>query len=202
MTGRPVLLPILTWNTTANYLLLGLVIAAATDSSLESQFHSRIIEPLGLENTFMPGGEVPADYQPGYIDVDGDGRFDLNAGEADLERFGGAGALISNVEDLTQFAQALFGGELVSPDTLEEMITGGVPAVGAGLGFAYQDEPETGRFFFANGDSYGWTVRLRYDQDTAATTVLFRNGVDLTATVDYADLALDALRAALDTTAA
>ena len=186
----------------ANYLLLGLVIAAATDSTLESQFHSHIIEPLGLESTFMPGGEVPADYQPGYIDVDGDGRFDLNAGEADLKRFGGAGALISNVEDLTQFAQALFGGELVSPDILEEMITGGVPEVGLGLGFAYQDEPETERVFFANGDSYGWMVRLRYDADTAATTVLFRNGVDLTAAVDYADLTLDALRAALDTTAA
>ncbi|MEL6401359.1 MAG: serine hydrolase [Cyanobacteria bacterium J06626_4] len=186
----------------ANYLLLGLVIEAATDSTLESQFQHRIIDPLGLENTFMPGGEIPADYQPGYIDVDGDGGFDLNAGEADLDRFGGAGALISNVEDLTQFAQALFGGELVSPDTLEEMITGGVPEAGLGLGFGYQDDPEAGRFFFGNGDSYGWTVRLRYDQDTEATTVLFRNGVDLTAAVDYADLALDALRNNLDRTSA
>ena len=82
------------------------------------------------------------------------------------------------------------------------MITGGVPEAGLGLGFGYQDDPEAGRFFFGNGDSYGWTVRLRYDQDTEATTVLFRNGVDLTAAVDYADLALDALRNNLDRTSA
>ncbi|NER83851.1 MAG: serine hydrolase, partial [Leptolyngbya sp. SIO1D8] len=79
-----------TYNS-ANYLLLGLIIESTTDSILESQFHDLIIDPLGLDNTFIPGGEVPADYQPGYIDVDGDGVFDLNAGEADLDRFGGAG---------------------------------------------------------------------------------------------------------------
>ena len=183
----------LTYNS-ANYLLLGLIIESATDSTLESQFHDRIITPLGLGNTFLPGGEVPADYQPGYIDVDGDGAFDLNAGEANLDRFGGAGALISNAEDLMRFTQALVSGELVNPNTLDEMITGGVPEQGVSLGFGYGDDPETGEFFFANGDSYGWTVRLRYDKETEMTTLLFRNGVNLAAPEDYADVALEALR--------
>ena len=183
----------ITYNS-ANYLLLGLIIESATDSTLDSQFHDRIIAPLGLDNTFMPEGEIPADYQPGYIDVDGDGVFDLNAGEADLDRFGGAGALISNAEDLMRFTQALVGGELVNPNTLHEMVTGGVPEQGVGLGFGYGNDPETGTFFFANGDSYGWTVRLRYDKDTATTTLLFRNGVNLAAPEDYADTALAALR--------
>ncbi|MBE7379902.1 MAG: serine hydrolase [Leptolyngbya sp. SIO1E4] len=178
----------------ANYLLLGLIIESATDSTLESQFHDRIIDPLDLDNTFMPGGEIPADYQPGYIDADGDGVFDLNAAEADLDRFGGAGALISNAEDLMRFTQALVGGELVNPNTLNEMVTGGVPEQGVGLGFGYGDDSATGEFFFANGDSYGWTVRLRYDKESETTTLLFRNGVNLTAPEDYADTALAALR--------
>ena len=42
--------------------------------------------------------------------------------------------LTSNVEDLTQVAQTLFGGKLVSPDILEEMILGGVPEVSVSLG--------------------------------------------------------------------
>lgn len=185
-----------------NYFLLGLIIESATDSTLTSEFRERIIEPLGLNNTFMPDEAIPSSYQPGYVDVDGDGVFDLNAQEADLDRFGGAGALISNVEDLTRFAQALFGGELVDSDTLNEMITGGVsipandslmPEVGIGLGFGYQDITGQGRHFFANGDSYGWTVRLRYDQETGATTVIYRNGSNETATRDYADQALDGL---------
>ncbi|NER83850.1 MAG: beta-lactamase family protein [Leptolyngbya sp. SIO1D8] len=104
------------------------------------------------------------------------------------------GALISNAEDLMRFTQALVGGELVNPNTLDEMITGRVPEVGLGLGFGYGDDSETGEFFFANGDSYGWTVRLRYDKETETTTLLFRNGVNLIAPEDYADTALADLR--------
>ncbi|MBE9098296.1 serine hydrolase [Vacuolonema iberomarrocanum] len=186
----------------ANYLLLGLIIEAATDSTLTTQFRERIIDPLDLNNTFMPDEDIPGGYQPGYIDLDGDGTFDLNAEDADLERFGGAGALVSTVEDLARFSQALFEGELVSSDALQEMITGGVtistedplvPEVGVGLGFGYQDVIGEGRHFFANGDSYGWTVRLRYDRETETTTVVYRNGVDQTATEDYADQALNDL---------
>ena len=191
----------------ANYILLDLIIESATDSSLASEFRERIIDPLGLDNTFMPEEAIPGGYKPGYVDLDGDGVFDFNAGEADLVRFGGAGALISNVEDLTRFGQALFGGELVNPDTLNQMITAGVsvptddpliPEIGLGLGFGYREVTGEGRHFFANGDSYGWQVRLRYDQATGTVTTLFRNGTDEIDPRDYADEALDALIAAIN----
>ncbi|MEO1147250.1 MAG: serine hydrolase [Cyanobacteria bacterium J06638_22] len=188
----------------ANYLLLGLIIEAAADNTLTTAFRERIIEPLGLTNTFMPDEAMPGSYQPGYLDVDGDGEFDLNAQGADLDRFGGAGALISTVEDLTRFTQALFESELVRSDTLQEMITGGVslsttdplmPERGVGLGFGYEDRIGEGRHFFASGDSYGWTVRLRYDRETRNTTVVYRNGSDATATEDVTEQALEGLLA-------
>lgn len=184
----------------SNYFLLGLIVESVTGSSLTQAFRDRIINPLNLNNTFMPDEAIPGGYQPGYVDVDGDGVFDLNAGEADLIRAGGAGALVSNVQDIARFTQALFGGELVNSSTLHEMITGGVsvstddplvPEAGVGLGFGYRDVIGEGRHFFAAGDSYGWTVRVRHDQESGITTVLFRNGIDITATKDYANRALD-----------
>ncbi|HEY9295241.1 MAG TPA: serine hydrolase domain-containing protein, partial [Phormidium sp.] len=169
----------------ANYLLLELVVESATNSTLAYEVRERILEPLGLENTFFAEEVTPNDYQPSYIDIDNNGILDFNAGAVDLARFGGAGAMISNAEDLARFTKALFNGELVNPETVNEMITGGVsippekpgdPEVGLGLGFAYRDVPGQGKELIMNGDDYGWSVRIRYDQNTGTVAVAMTNG--------------------------
>lgn len=168
----------------ANYLLLGLVVQSATNSTIAQEIRERILEPLGLENTFF-AGETTATYQPGYLDLDNNGTLDFNTGAADLARYGGAGALISNAEDLARFAQALFNGELVNPDTFREMLTGGViiptgnpdiPEVGIGLGINYRDITGQGRELLLNGDVYGWSTQIRYDNNTGTTAVVITNG--------------------------
>jgi D-alanyl-D-alanine carboxypeptidase len=168
----------------ANYLLLGLIVESTTNSTLAHEIQERIIEPLGLKNTFSAGKTV-ASYQPGYVDLDNNGMLDFNTGAADLGRYGGAGALISNAEDLARFAQALANGELVNPDTFQEMVTGGVsiptgnpqiPEVGVGLGINYRDITGQGRELLMNGDVYGWSARIRYDQSTGTTAVVITNG--------------------------
>ena len=169
----------------ANYFLLGFVVESVTNSTLAHEVQERIIEPLGLENTFLAGEEERGQYQPSYMDLDNNGKLDLNTGAVDLARSIGAGGLISNAEDLARFTQALFNGELVNPETVNEMITGGksidpnIPEVGLGFGFAYREIAGRGKELIVNGDDYGWSTRIRYDQSTGTVAVAITNGAKI-----------------------
>jgi hypothetical protein len=65
------------------------------------------------------------------------------------------------------------------------MITGGVTIpteepgnseVGLGLGFAYRHVAGQGRELIMNGDDYGWSLRVRYDENTKTAAVVITNG--------------------------
>lgn len=159
----------------SNYRLLGLVIESATGGTLAQTYRERIFEPLGLENTFLGGAEtIPGGYLPSYTDINGDGRLD-NTGAASLLYESASGGLVSNVQDLSRFAQGLFNGELLSPAALQELTTGsGIPELG--LGIAYQDIPGQGRQYISNGSGFGVQTQLRYVEETGETTVVITNG--------------------------
>lgn len=93
----------------AGYLLLGLVIEAATGEAWEEQVSSRIVEPLGLDAT---GGydELAAPVH-GYEKEDGD-VIDTSL-HSHSENSWAAGALVSSAPDVAAFATALWGGELL-----------------------------------------------------------------------------------------
>jgi D-alanyl-D-alanine carboxypeptidase len=93
---------------TANYLLLQLILERATGSSLTQALNSRIIKPLGLKNTFVEFSSKQP-FARGYQDWNQDGSAE-NVTEPLLNTGMGLGsnALISNASDLTRFLQALF----------------------------------------------------------------------------------------------
>jgi CubicO group peptidase (beta-lactamase class C family) len=159
----------------SNYRLLGLIIESVTGSTLAEAYREQIIEPLGLRNTFLAGVEEISDgYKPGYTDLNQDGQLE-NLGAASLLESGASGGLISTVEDLTQFSQGLFSGELLSPVAFNELITGsGIP--GFGFGIAYADSPEQGRVYITNGTGFGVQTQLLYSGQTGATGVVITNG--------------------------
>jgi D-alanyl-D-alanine carboxypeptidase len=103
-----------------NYTLLGLLIGEVTGSPAHAEIRSRILDPLGLEDTFMAWYEdravavPPAGGDPGTPALTGLGTGAWTAG-----------ALASTPEDLVRFGAALFGGDLVSPGTLALMVTPG-----------------------------------------------------------------------------
>ncbi|NJL54773.1 serine hydrolase [bacterium] len=159
----------------SNYRLLGLIIESATGSTLAEAYQDQIIEPLGLKDTFLADVENSSDrYNPGYADLNQDGQLE-NLRAASLLESGASGGLISNVEDLTRFAQGLFTGELLSPAAFNELITGsGIP--GFGLGIAYADTPEQGRVYITNGTGFGVQTQLLYSEQTGATGAVITNG--------------------------
>jgi D-alanyl-D-alanine carboxypeptidase len=112
------------------YVLLGRVIDTITGSTWAAEIRRRILDPLRLRHTYVAGAEpVSGGVMPGYIDVDMDGDVE-NVETGDpwpaLETAEGpAGAIVSTAGDLAVFADALFRGKLLRPDTLKQMVAEG-----------------------------------------------------------------------------
>ncbi|MFJ4783627.1 serine hydrolase domain-containing protein [Streptomyces sp. NPDC088794] len=106
---------------TTNYLLAGMIIREVTGHSPETEITRRVIQPLGLHDTYWPG-DAPSIHGPhsrSYF-TDEDGR--LVDGTAWNTTFGGVGgALVSSPADLTRFITALLHGHLLPADQLADM---------------------------------------------------------------------------------
>jgi D-alanyl-D-alanine carboxypeptidase len=124
-----------------DYTLLSLVIERVTGRSWRHEITRRILRPLRLANTFLPAPgrrSIEAPLAHGYVELDGklvDVKLDPSfAGAA------GGYALVTTVQDLARFLDALLAGRLFRHRaTLEQMLAiqpaqgeGGL--VGYGLG--------------------------------------------------------------------
>ncbi|MCH7697549.1 MAG: beta-lactamase family protein [Chloroflexi bacterium] len=116
------------WSySSTGYVALGMAMEAATGNSLSSEIRSRIIEPLSLGSTYLAGHEEgPEGLVRGYDDVLHVGTlFDLGSipYTAIETAAWAAGGIVSSAEDLARFAVALFGGELLTDASLDQMLT-------------------------------------------------------------------------------
>jgi CubicO group peptidase (beta-lactamase class C family) len=123
-----------------NYAVAGLLIERVTGTSVARQLQRRLIRPLGMRHTWFPTdtaalppprlrGYMPLDDQPPLVDADIT-RFNPSF-------FWASGALVSNVDDLDRFYDALFDGRLLPRRLLAEMLTPvdtGAPGAAYGLG--------------------------------------------------------------------
>ena len=142
---EPLFAPGTDWSySNTNYTLVGLIIEAATGNSYAAEVRSRVLEPLGLRQTIVPGDDVelPEPHAHGYLSVDGElvDMAKLNASQA-----WSAGEIVSTAADLNQFYAGLLGGKLLAPAQLEEMLTvvpngEGGRGYGLGIGRRYLDD--------------------------------------------------------------
>lgn len=108
----------------SNYLLAELVLENATGQPLHTLMRDRILDPLGLDNTYTQIFEtLPGGFVDGYEDFDGDGVDEMvsaindGAGLAD-------GGLVSTVADLNTFYLALLKDQtLLSAAGMTEMLS-------------------------------------------------------------------------------
>ncbi|MEL6353806.1 MAG: serine hydrolase [Cyanobacteria bacterium J06627_28] len=162
-----------------NYILAGMVIEAATGNDLATEIQDQIIAPLGLDNTFFSTTKdtIPGGYISGYLDFDADGSLD-DVSIANLSWSWAAGAMVSTPEDLTQYAQALYAGDLLSDAARAEMLT----LLDTGRGYEYGlglmsfDTPELGRVLGHRGGSLGFNANMWYVPETDFTYVELLNG--------------------------
>ncbi|MCU0535607.1 MAG: beta-lactamase family protein [Hydrococcus sp. Prado102] len=165
------------------FILAGMVIEKATGSNLAQEIRDRILTPLKLNNTFFAQEAIPGGFVNGYRDVDGDGSLD-DVTALNLSWAWAAGAMISNTQDLSRFSRALFGGELLSQDSLNQMLTFNRTGdeffgIGYGLG-AYSVDfdpliPGLGRGFGHGGDAPGHNAFMFYFPERDITVVSLQN---------------------------
>ena len=117
-----------------NYVLLGLIIEAATDMPLAEAVRSRLLEPLGMNNSYSPGESGPALNVAGYVPAGGNM---IDASGADLSIAYGAGFLTSTAEDVARLTRGLFESDLLSPESRALMTSGFRPLEGTPVDYGY-----------------------------------------------------------------
>ncbi|MBB2943486.1 D-alanyl-D-alanine carboxypeptidase [Actinoplanes lutulentus] len=103
-----------------NYLLLGQIIEKVTGRSYGAEIERRIISPLRLRGTSVPGTSprIPGPHPHGYVPTL-DGLLDYTRMNPSI--MGASGEIISTTADLNRFFRALLGGGLLPRHLLSEM---------------------------------------------------------------------------------
>ncbi|MCX5390727.1 serine hydrolase [Streptomyces sp. NBC_00094] len=147
MTHAPDFAPGTDWNySNTNYVLAGMVIEKVTGRPYGKAVENRIIKPLKLRATSVPGTDVtmPKPSSPAWSKL----YADPNAQIHDVSRLSptlayAAGEMISDSGDLQTFYRALLKGRLLPKAELTEMtttvpISPDLPGAGYGLGLMKQ----------------------------------------------------------------
>ncbi|WP_406088628.1 serine hydrolase domain-containing protein [Kitasatospora purpeofusca] len=118
-----------------NYILAGMIVAEVTGHPYGTEIERRIIRPLGLGGTSVPGTAtaVPRPRAHGYSKLFGGSPTPLDTTELNPSMAGAAGEIISTTDDLTRFLSALMRGRLLPQAELDEMLTTEGPG-GLGIG--------------------------------------------------------------------
>lgn len=108
-----------------NYILLGLLAQRVTGRPIGELMTQRIIEPLGLSDTYWPeqGEQTIRGIHPRGYFPDGPGGAWRDLTDLDPSLGWAAGQLVSTPGDLGRFMQALLGGELLPAAQLRQMTT-------------------------------------------------------------------------------
>ncbi|MFE7193742.1 serine hydrolase domain-containing protein [Kitasatospora sp. NPDC057541] len=118
-----------------NFVLAGMIIAKVTGRPYGEEIEKRIIRPLGLSATTLPGtaAGLPQPHALGYSTLFGGSPTPLEATELNPSWGGSAGEMISTTADLTRFYSVLMRGQLLPQAELDEMVpAAGGPGLGIG----------------------------------------------------------------------
>ena len=148
---------------TAGHVIAGMIIEAVTGNAAHTEIRSRILEPLGVQNTYLTPGEFPPEqvtegYNRGLLytaftsltTVPDDARVNfmgsdylatLSYPQEFLQSAGWTGGgLEAQISDVPRLFRGLFAGGLLSDDALAAMTTPSVnPGYGLGVGLGEED---------------------------------------------------------------
>ncbi|MEV4949187.1 serine hydrolase domain-containing protein [Streptomyces sp. NPDC053755] len=170
------------------YTIAGLLIERVTGDTFEHQVTARVLRPLGLRDTYLPGADprIRGPHNHGYQAMV---LEDGTTGLRDVSVWGttdgwAAGDLISTTADLERFTRALFQGRVVRGPLLEEMFTlpevtdvktGAPAAYAAGLSMQKLGGREV---WGKTGGRWGYNAAIASTRDGSRTLVYSVNSTD------------------------
>ncbi|MFJ2276348.1 serine hydrolase domain-containing protein [Streptomyces sp. NPDC087866] len=161
-----------------NYVLAAMIIEKVTGRSWAREVQARIISPLGLSGTSVPGTFpfVRGPHAHGYAAF-GTGE-DTDVTTLDPSMAVGSGAIVSTAHDLTRFYAALLGGRLLEPAQLAEMTAAeDAPELGVGYGLGIAEIPLScgGSYFGHRGELLGYTAWAGATPDGGRSATVYIN---------------------------
>ncbi len=167
-----------------NYLVAGAVITAASGMPWPEFLRTRLIDPHGLDDTFVAGYETVEGGRAEGYDVTGDAPVEV-ASTFHQTVASGAGAMVSDGDDLLRWAHALYSGEVFSADGLRDMnVTFRVPHAHddgiyegsfVSLGNFIGTDDEFGDVYGHAGGTQGFSSNMRYLERDGIAQVLLIN---------------------------
>ncbi|MFI0264225.1 serine hydrolase domain-containing protein [Streptomyces sp. NPDC017056] len=164
-----------------NYVLARLLVEKVTGRSCAEVTQERIVRPLGLSGTVVPGTspEIPEPYAHAYYRYEDAGRQEtVDVTRHNPSWISAGGDMISTTQDLHTFISALAGGRLLPAPLLAEMAKPH-PKSGFGLGLRVQEAgPGGGTLLFHNGGAAGHAALMYSTSDGSKTLTASLNYVD------------------------
>jgi D-alanyl-D-alanine carboxypeptidase len=165
----------------SNYVLLQLISEKVTGQPFEEMIQSQILDKVGLDATSYPTTDaMPEPFTHGYLAQPYGGPRDVTLGNPGVA--GGAGALISSLEDLHQWAIVLGTGSLL-PATLQQqrlqthpLVTTPKVKIAYGLGIT-----NLNGFLGHDGGILGYATAMFYLPKAKATIVVESNSDNVSA---------------------
>ncbi|MFB7931572.1 serine hydrolase domain-containing protein [Streptomyces sp. NPDC056039] len=170
------------------YTIAGLIVERVTGDTYERQVARRVLEPLGLCDTYFPGKNprITGPHNRGYQRMRLD---DGTVGLRDVSVWGvtdgwAAGDIVSTTADLERFTRALFGGRIVRGPLLEEMFalpkvtdlkTGKQAAYSSGLSMTVLGGREV---WGKTGGRWGYNAAVASTRNGSRTLVYSVNSTD------------------------
>ncbi len=177
-----------------NFILLGMIIEKATGNAYVHELRTRLLDPLGLKNTWLAGDEpIPHRARRYHYYDDGRGLVDVTD-DSHMSWAWAAGAMASTPEDLLKWGDALFGGHILTTASLNEMLTpamSGGPGADYGLGVSFVTVRQK-RGYGHGGSTEAGVAYLAWfpEKQTSVALVINQRGSGL----DYSPLIFDGLR--------
>lgn len=158
----------------ANYVLAGLIMSEVAGKPAHEVIREKIIDPLGLKNTFMRGFEEHSEENKAHGHA-----YDAHGNIVPYEyqhKAWTAGSLVSNVEDLFKYGHALFNGEILSEESMNQLLDIvdllGTPMYGLGTQYGIGSHSE---FYGHGGDVFASHSMLYYYPETGEIHIILNN---------------------------
>lgn len=170
-----------------NYVLLALIIETLTGRPYGQEIRSRVLRPLGLTGTLLPGQDprLHGPHVHGHLRMTDGSLRDVTV--YNQSSSWGEGELVSTVDDLFRFQRALFSGALLPPHALDKLFTlppdsvrmlDGTPAR---YSLGLQTATVNGVTFWGKtGETYGYRTRMFATRDLGLRFVLSYTPTPLT----------------------
>ena len=181
-----------------NYTILGLIIEAVTGSDAATEIRERVLEPLGMEDTYLESfEEVPEGYvhhyhyaTPAFTAAAGVHEaftelrpYFVESTPGNLSPEWTAGGVVSSASDLVRWARAIRDGELLATQAMrEEVFTYYPPSQGRPGRSQYMQGISRTEGFFGDyaafghsGGTLGFTAFMYWLEDTDIIVVMLTN---------------------------